>query len=73
MRWIHLITSERERESKQVRRLVIVNLLLIITVAFLIKVVFDLAKSLENPPRQSGVFVLPSPESNQGRIQSFKN
>jgi hypothetical protein len=66
---------ERERESKsaeskQVRRLAVINFLLILTVAFLVKVLFDLNRSLANPPHQSGSFVSPSQVANQNRLDT---
>lgn len=65
--------SERERERvnadvssgserRQVRRLLVLNLLLVLTVAFLIKVVFDFARDLEHPPKSGDVFYITKQE-----------
>ncbi len=50
------LTTPRERESKLVRKLAILNILLTLTIIFLIVVLFDLASYFENPPWVSGVF-----------------
>jgi len=48
--------KEIKKEKRFITRLIIVNILLILTVAFLIMVLFDLGRYFENPPRSSGIF-----------------
>ncbi len=46
-------------ERRQLLRLAVINLLLVLTVAFLIKVVFDVASDLKHPPQSGGVLYIP--------------
>ncbi|NCN95076.1 hypothetical protein GW951_01990 [Candidatus Wolfebacteria bacterium] len=48
--------KEVKKEKRFITRLIIVNILLILTIGFLIMVLFDLARYFENPPRSSGIF-----------------
>ena len=45
-----------KKENRSITRLIIINILLILTIGFLIMVLFDLARYFENPPRSSGIF-----------------
>jgi len=47
--------TDKEKDRK-ITRLIIINILLILTIGFLIIVLFDLARYFENPPRSSGIF-----------------
>jgi len=47
--------TDKEKDRK-ITRLIIINILLILTIGFLIIVLFDLTRYFENPPRSSGIF-----------------
>ncbi len=47
-----------ERESKLIKKLAILNFFLVLTIIFLIVVLFYLASYFENPPWSSGVFYI---------------